>query len=290
MGKKSKAKSAHQNNADNKAALRPSPNWALLAISIIGMALAGYLSYKSWAGGSLRGCDAGSGCDVVLSSRWATMLGLPTAFWGFLAYAGLAGIAFIKRVDQHWRYAWTAALLGVAYSVYLTTVSVTVLGATCPYCLTSLALMTATLALTTYQRPPDLAKFSWQGWLIRKVPVAAAFVFVLHLQYVVVPADPVSPVAGPLAEHLTAIGAKMYGASWCEHCQQQKKYFGEFAERLPYVECKPGGPSAPMTRPCLDNYISTFPTWVIKDRRIEGVLTPLDLAEFSGFKAPTAAN
>ena len=115
MGKKSKAKSAHQSNADNKAALRPSPNWALLAISIIGMALAGYLSYKSWAGGSLRGCDAGSGCDVVLSSRWATMLGLPTAFWGFLAYAGLAGIAFIKRVDQHWRYAWTAALLGVAY-------------------------------------------------------------------------------------------------------------------------------------------------------------------------------
>jgi uncharacterized membrane protein len=133
MGKKSKAKSAHQSNAESKAAIRSSPNWALLAISIAGMALAGYLTYTPWIGGSVRGCSADSGCNVVLSSRWATMFGLPTAFWGFLAYAGLAGIAFIKRADQHWRFAWTAALLGVAYSLYLTTVSVTVLGATCPF-------------------------------------------------------------------------------------------------------------------------------------------------------------
>jgi hypothetical protein len=122
------------------------------------------------------------------------------------------------------------------------------------------------------------------------VPLAAAFVFALHLQYVAVPQSLESSYAAPLADHLTTIGAKFYGASWCEHCQEQKKYFGAFASRLPYIECKPGGPSAPMTRPCLDNYISTFPTWVIKDRRIEGVLTPLDLAELSGFKVPTAAN
>ena len=79
MGKKSKARGAHQINAESKAAIRQSPNWALLAISIVGMALAGYLTFKSLTGGSLRGCSAGSGCEVVLSSRWATMLGLPTA-------------------------------------------------------------------------------------------------------------------------------------------------------------------------------------------------------------------
>jgi thiol-disulfide isomerase/thioredoxin len=121
------------------------------------------------------------------------------------------------------------------------------------------------------------------------LPAAAAFVFVLHFQYVVVPSVPVNPIARPLAEHLTAIGAKFYGASWCEHCQAQKKLFGDFADLLPYIECKPGGPSAPMTRPCLDNYISTFPTWVINDQRREGVLTPTDLADLSGFKAPEAA-
>ena len=76
------------------------------------------------------------------------MFGLPTALWGFLAYAGLAAIAFIKRVDTHWKLAWTAAALGVAFSVYLTTVSLTVLHATCPYCLTSLGLMTVVLIVS----------------------------------------------------------------------------------------------------------------------------------------------
>src|SRR6185295_18739682 len=136
-----------------------------------------------------------------------------------------------------------------------------------------LSLMLGTLALITYQRPAGLPGFAWKGWLIRKLPLAAVFVFAMHLQYVVVPTIPESPIAKPLAEHLTAIGAKFYGASWCEHCQQQKKYFGAAAGSLPYVECKLGGPSAPLSRACIDAYISTFPTWVIKDRRVEGVLS-----------------
>jgi uncharacterized membrane protein len=286
MAKKSKSKRTQQSESAAKAPVRSAPNWALLAITIVGMALTAYLTYTSWTGGSVRGCSAGSGCDVVLTSRWATMFGLPTALWGFLAYAGLAGIAFIKDAHKHWRYAWTAALLGVTASVYLTTVSLRILNAACPYCLTSLALMVTVLALTTYQRPADLPRFSWRRWLTGRVPVAAVFAFVLHLQFASVPTVPESPIARPLADHLTAIGAKFYGASWCEHCQQQKRYFGGAADRLPYIECKLGGPNAPMSRPCAENYIKSFPTWVIKDERVEGVLSLTDLAERSGFKTP----
>jgi len=283
MGKKSKAKPVIA-----KVTVRSSPNWPLLAISIVGMLLTTYLTYTSFTGSSVRGCSEGSGCDVVLTSQWATMFGLPTALWGFLAYAGLAAISFIKDAHKHWRYAWTAALVGVAYSVYLTTVSLTVLKATCPYCLTSLALMIGTLALVTYQRPADLPNFGWQRWLTRRIPLAAAVVFAVHLQYVAVPTIPQSPIAQPLAEHLTTIGAKFYGAGWCEHCQQQKKYFGEAADDLPYIECHPGGQNSPKTRQCIDAYITTFPTWIIKDRRYEGVLTLTDLAQFSGFQVPPA--
>src|SRR5262245_47009079 len=132
MAKKSKNR---QTQRVVNVRLRPAPNWALLAIAIAGMALTGYLSFTSLIGGTVRGCAAGGGCDVVLSSRWATTFGLPTALWGFLAYAGLAGIACIKRVDTHWRYAWIATLLGTSFSLYLTAVSLTVLHATCPYCL-----------------------------------------------------------------------------------------------------------------------------------------------------------
>jgi hypothetical protein len=45
-----------------------------------------------------------------------------------------------------------------------------------------------------------------------------------------------------LAKHLTAKGAKFYGAFWCSHCFDQKVQFGaEAAALLPYVECFPEG-------------------------------------------------
>ena len=104
-------------NAPPAHALRTSPNWPLLALGSLGFALTAYLSWATFGGGAVAGCAAGGGCDVVLSSRWATLLGLPTAFWGLLAYASLMGIAFIRRVDTHWFSAWTVAFFGMCYSV-----------------------------------------------------------------------------------------------------------------------------------------------------------------------------
>jgi hypothetical protein len=147
--------------------------------------------------------------------------------------------------------------------------------------------MTAALAVATYQRPGSLLNFRWQSWLTRRLPLAAVFVFALHLQYAVDPAVSNDPMAQPLAEHLAEIGARFYGASWCEHCQQQKRYFGDAADDLPYVECSPGGQRAPMSRQCRDNLISTYPTWIIHNQRLEGVLTLSHLAELSGFRNNT---
>ena len=144
--------------------MRPSPNWLLFALSAVGMALSGYLAWTALSGGSVKGCDVGGGCDVVLSSQWATTLGMPTAFWGFLTYTTLAAIAFVRRVDRHWQYAWMLSLFGLLFSAYLTTISLTVLGATCPYCLTSLALMTAIFVVVTTQRPETIKGFRWGTW------------------------------------------------------------------------------------------------------------------------------
>src|SRR5436853_1615115 len=163
MGKKAKTR----REATRKPAaveiqhpLRAIPNWPLFLLSLIGLGIASYLTWTEYTGSQLKGCAVGSSCDIVLSSRWATLFGLPTAFWGLLAYATLAGTAFIKRVDWHWWAAWLIALFGVLYSAYLTTVSLTILGAACPYCLTSLVLMTSIFALVTYQRPATLNNFS----------------------------------------------------------------------------------------------------------------------------------
>jgi uncharacterized membrane protein len=271
--------------------LRSSPNWPLLALSVLGMILSGYLSWTAFKGQSVRGCAVGSGCDVVLSSQWAVTLGMPTAFWGFLTYTALAAIAFVKRVDRHWQFAWVVSLFGILFSAYLTIISLTVLKAACPYCLTSLGLMTVIFALVAWPRPDTIASFSWGKWLTRTASAAAVLIVVLHLHYTgaLGPTQATEdPLARALAEHLTNMNVKFYGAGWCHHCQQQKELFGVAAKRLPYIECSPGGQGTPQAPICIDANIQSYPTWIIDDKRYEDVLTMTQLANLTNFKAPTA--
>ena len=286
MGRKPKGK--REAAVPSRHPLRTSPNWPLLALSVLGILLTSYLAWTSFSGGSVKGCTAGSGCDIVLTSRWASLFGLPTAFWGLLAYAGLGGIAFVRRVDKHWSYAWTAAFFGVLYSVYLTIVSLTILKSACPYCLTSLGLMTATLALVVTQRPAEMANRSWLRLSLGRGTPMALVILLLHLNYTTPLPEapgPEEPSVQALAEHLKQKGAQFYGASWCPHCQDQKRIFGSSAHRLPYVECSPGGRNAPQAAICAAQRIATYPTWVINGRWFTEVMSLKQLADATGFVA-----
>jgi len=171
-------------------------------------------------------------------------------------------------------------------------VSLTILKSACPYCLTSLALMTGILALVVFQRPPEMARRSWAGLIASRGAIAAVVILLLHANYVAPqaePAGPEDPMVRALAEHLTDEGVLFYGASWCPHCQEQKRLFGASASRLPYIECGAGGPNAPQAPSCRAAGVQTYPTWVINGRATVGqVLTLAQLAESTGF--PGAAN
>jgi thiol-disulfide isomerase/thioredoxin len=92
-----------------------------------------------------------------------------------------------------------------------------------------------------------------------------------------------------LAEHLADKGVLFYGASWCPHCQEQKRIFGASARRLPYIECNLAGPNAPQASRCSMAGVQTYPTWIINGRAIVGqVLTLAELADASAF--PGAAS
>jgi len=259
----------------------------MLAISLAGMALTAYLT---WAGGSqqaLAFCDAGSGCDVVQSSRWSTLLTVPLSVWGFLAYAALALSAWRTRsMQRRWRAQTLIAFGGFAVSVYLTAVGILELDATCGWCLTSLALWAGAVALTWRRGQPTA-----RSWRLGSGGVALVTLCVLHLHY----AGVFDPAAGPedphlraVAEALTASGAKFYGASWCPHCMDQKKMFGAAGRFLPYVECAPNGPRAPQATECVAEQIKGYPTWVINGNRYQRMLSVKQLAVMSGV-APRAA-
>ena len=270
------------------------PNVPLLALSAVGIAIAGYLTYTGWTGSAAAFCAEGEGCDIVQSSRWAMFLGLPTAFWGLATYATLGAIAWReRRTSAQWQWASLVGLAGWGVSVYLTGVSVFVLDATCPYCLASLGIFTAILALLWWQRGAAVPG-AWRRALAQGATVAVVTIGVMHVQAGggLVSGDVAGgedPYLRGLATRLAASGAAFYGASWCPHCQQQKAMFGASADRLPYVECSPGGPEAPVAGACLDAGVKVYPTWVfVNGERLTGLQSTSDLARQVGYEAEPA--
>ena len=89
------------------------------------------------------------------------------------------------------------------------------------------------------------------------------------------------------AQCLTDAGVKMYGASWCAHCKDQKDAFGDSFSYVTYVECAtPGNPNV-MTQECKDAGIEGYPTWEFADgSRVTGFQEFQSLADKSGCALP----
>lgn len=197
---------------------RQHANWSLTVLAGAGMALTLYLALSVWFGDGPLYCADGSACDIVQQSRWGTFLGLPTAFWGFLSYSALAYIAFkVRNPERHWKLAWIVSLLGVGYSVYLTSVSHFVIGAFCPYCLVSLSIMTIIFGVVIAQRPEGMKDFKFPVWVAKTAVGAMIIIGGMHLHYsgVFDPASgPDDPYLKGLATHLAQNDAILYGAFW----------------------------------------------------------------------------
>ncbi len=84
------------------------------------------------------------------------------------------------------------------------------------------------------------------------------------------------------AQCLTDAGAKMYGAYWCPHCQDQKDLFGSSWNNINYIECSLPN-RAGQTIECINDKITSYPTWEFANGdRIEGVLSFEELGELTG--------
>jgi len=188
----------------------------VVLLAAAGLAVAGYLTWLKWAGRGALFCVAGSGCDIVQASRYAIFLGVPTALWGaglFVAIGILGGLGFTPR---RWVSAFLLAAAGVGFTVYLTSLSLFVLGGACVYCLASGSILVALMAVLLWRRPFVSGRKS----ALRPVRLAtygslAAVGAVVFGAFVFA-----APSSGPpgyqlaLARHLRETGAVMYGAYW----------------------------------------------------------------------------
>ena len=150
------------------------------------LALAGWMLFHSLTGVRMAGCGAGSGCDSVMGSPWAYVLGgVPVSLPAAVAYLLLAlclvflggETAEARSLD---RLLWPMMLvLGgaiVGAALWFCYLQIFVLHAFCKYC-TLLHLLGCVLAVLVMRRSLSLSKGRYI-WFLAGLLAAALFAFV----------------------------------------------------------------------------------------------------------------
>lgn len=126
--------------------------WTPVVLSALGILVSGYLSVDRFIGGSLA-CSRWAQCDIVNTSVYAKIFGVPVAFIGLAGYLVLLGLALavLQSSGPTQRrllgLSFLLALGGVGFSAYLTYLELYVIGALCNWCMTSAALITLLAAV-----------------------------------------------------------------------------------------------------------------------------------------------
>jgi uncharacterized membrane protein len=115
------------------------PRMAAALLSLLGLIDAAYLALERITGGPIA-CPVGGGCEIVQSSIYALIFGVPVAFIGVAGYAALLVVALLSlqadslggiSVDMLLLALASIALLAGVYFMYM---QIAVIGAICFWC------------------------------------------------------------------------------------------------------------------------------------------------------------
>jgi uncharacterized membrane protein/glutaredoxin len=277
----------------------------MAGIATIGAVITAYLTIVKFTEGTAA-CPT-KGCDIVLASPYANFFGLPLALFGFMGYASMIIFAvaplLFNSVEQKKLRSnldkWTGLLLftgGTAmtiFSGYLMYLLAFEIKAACLYCIVSALCSVSLFILSIVGRDwEDIGQLFFTGAIVTIIVLLGSLGIYTSAKNPVAETAPggynITTSSGEaeiaLAQHLKQMGAKMYGAFWCPHCQEQKQLFGkEAVAQLDYVECDPKGQNA---RPemCQAAKIQGFPTWEINGRFYQGTQSLTKLADLSNYR------
>jgi len=123
--------------------------WALLAVSLLGFIDAAYLSAKFYLGETPT-CFLLKGCDVVTTSSYSSVAGVPIALFGALFYLAVfvLSLAFLdRRAPKLLKWIGAISVPGFLFTLYLVYLQFFVLHALCIYCMFSALTSTTVFVL-----------------------------------------------------------------------------------------------------------------------------------------------
>src|SRR5271169_4005730 len=91
----------------------------LIALSVLGLGVASYLTYIHYAG-IKPVCTAGGSCLKVQSSIYSSLAGVPVALIGLLGYIAILGSLLVPENETSRLATMAFTLVGFGFSAYLT--------------------------------------------------------------------------------------------------------------------------------------------------------------------------
>ena len=254
-------------------------------ITFVGFLISSYISFKTLNGGSISYCITGTECDVVNSSVYSKIFGIPVSVVGVIGYLSILILSFLPTAERKkWNYLFILTTAGVAFSLYLTYLEIFKINAICSLCIASLIIISATFIMVLLKKNNMAPKASSLNLATLAIVLSAIVIFgasTIHSSTYDLSVSNSFQIN--LAKHLNSTGAVMYGAYNCPHCMSQKNAFGQAFKYINYVECNKRGRSANPSL-CSAKDIVVYPTWEIGGKFYTGQLKLNKLSKLSNFK------
>jgi uncharacterized membrane protein len=123
---------------------------AQIALTVLGVALASYLTYVHYA--EIKPlCTAGNSCIKVQSSVYSKLAGVPVALMGLIGYVLILGSLLVRQSENSRLATMSLTLVGFAFSAYLTYRELFSIHAVCEECATSAGFLTVLMGLSVWR-------------------------------------------------------------------------------------------------------------------------------------------
>jgi uncharacterized membrane protein len=122
----------------------------LIALTLVGLGVASYLTYVHYSGIKVL-CTGHGSCAKVQTSQYSKLAGVPVALIGLIGYAAIL-LSLLAPERETTRFATVSmTVIGFGFSAYLTGRELWSINAICEWCVSSASIMTILMCLSIWR-------------------------------------------------------------------------------------------------------------------------------------------
>ena len=123
----------------------------MIAIALLGVAVAAYLTYIHYAGIKPLCGRNGGGCEIVQTSEYSKLAGVPVALIGLIGYVAILASLLIPENERSRLATVAFTVVGFGFSAYLTYRELFSIHHICEWCLSSFVIIFVLMCLAIWR-------------------------------------------------------------------------------------------------------------------------------------------